>query len=120
MRAQRDAQRPGFAHLNRNPKVIDVCRDVVDFRHEADWFTRHAHQLSVARLKFRVLAALAASVWQIGGPVWPGSGICRADRPDTSGSIFAVIPRLAERAEGPRNCNPGSLAPRHRETMSDQ
>jgi hypothetical protein len=64
MGAQRDPQWSRLAHLNLNPKVIDVGRDVVDFGGEGDRLTGDPDQLSVPRLKFGILAALAASVWQ--------------------------------------------------------
>lgn len=64
MGAKRDAQRSRLAHLNCNPEVVDVSRVPVDFGGEGDRFTRNVDHLSVPRLKFGILAALSASVWQ--------------------------------------------------------
>jgi hypothetical protein len=47
MRAERDAQRTEITHPDRDPKVIDVARDLVDFRGERDRFARHADDRSV-------------------------------------------------------------------------
>ena len=62
MRAQRDPQRAEIAHSDRDPKVIDVRRDLVDLRRVSDWFARHADDCTVLRLQWPMLAAGTMSV----------------------------------------------------------
>jgi hypothetical protein len=64
MGAQRDADGLAAAYPDRNPEMIDVARDPVGLRRESDWDTSRVHELSMSQRKIRVLAVLAASVWQ--------------------------------------------------------
>lgn len=65
MRAQCDADRFAGAKADRDPEVIDVCRDPINFRGECDWSADNMNEIAVTETEVIARSALfSASVWQ--------------------------------------------------------
>jgi hypothetical protein len=60
-----DADRFAGAKADRDPEVIDVRRDTIDFRGEGDWSSGNMNEVAVAKTEVAARPALFfASVWQ--------------------------------------------------------
>jgi hypothetical protein len=60
-----DADGLAGAETDRDPEVIDICRDPIDFRGESDWSPGNMNEIAVAQTPMVARSALfSASVWQ--------------------------------------------------------
>jgi len=63
--AQRDADRFAYAKADRDPEVIDVRRDPINFRGECDRSSGNMNKITVVEIQVIAWPALfSASVWQ--------------------------------------------------------
>ena len=65
MSAKGDADRFAGAKADRDPEVIDVRRDPINFRGECDWSSGNMNEIAVAETQVVARPALfSSSVWQ--------------------------------------------------------
>ena len=65
MRTECDADRFAGAKADRDPEVIEVRRDTINFRGECDWSSGNMNEITGAETQVVARAALfSASVWQ--------------------------------------------------------
>lgn len=64
MSTERDADRLAGADADRDPEMIDVGRDTIDFRGERNWSAGKMNQVAMVKSKVAARGLLSASMWQ--------------------------------------------------------
>ena len=64
MSAERDANWFSGADTNRDPKMIDVRRDAIDFRGEGNRSAGKMDEIAVVKSSVAARGLLSASMWQ--------------------------------------------------------
>jgi len=64
MRAERNPNRSARPDIDRDPEVIDVCRDAIDLGGECNRSPSHMNQVAMIQRKRGALLSLSVSMWQ--------------------------------------------------------